>query len=411
MGENNWKTLLLGEAVEVNPIRELKRGSIAKKVAMEDVTENQRKISHFTHTTFSGSGAKFRNQDTLLARITPSLENGKTAYVDILDVEETAFGSTEFIVLSPKKEISDPLYVYYVVRSPAFRQFAIKRMTGTSGRQRVPSDSLLNYKIDLPPIPEQRRIAHILGTLDDKIELNRRMNATLEAIARALFKSWFVDFDPVRAKLDGRPSGLPAEIEALFPDSFEESELGPIPRGWEVEGLGQSFEITMGQSPPGNTYNNEGIGLPFFQGRKDFGHRFPIERIYCSAPKRIVKPGDTLVSVRAPVGDINMAWEKSCIGRGVAGVRHKSGSRSFTFYTLMNLRQYLTRFEAEGTVFGSITKESFNLMQNIIPSGNLISQFEEAMYPLDELITVSHNEIQKLTMIRNVLLRRLFHEV
>src|SRR3990170_6476878 len=264
MGENNWKTLLLGEAVEVNPIRELKRGSIAKKVAMEDVTENQRKISHFTHTTFSGSGAKFRNQDTLLARITPSLENGKTAYVDILDVEETAFGSTEFIVLSPKKEISDPLYVYYVVRSPAFRQFAIKRMTGTSGRQRVPSDSLLNYKIDLPPIPEQRRIAHILGTLDDKIELNRRMNATLEAIARALFKSWFVDFDPVRAKLDGRPSGLPAEIDVLFPDSFEDSELGKIPKGWEVEGLGQSFEITMGQSPPGNTYNNEGIGLPFF---------------------------------------------------------------------------------------------------------------------------------------------------
>src|SRR6185437_15207677 len=179
--------------------------------------------------------------------------------------------------------------------------------------------------IPLPPIHEQRAIAHILGTLDDKIELNRRMNETLEAMARALFKSWFVDFDPVRAKAEGRDTGLPKHIADLFPDSFEDSELGEVPKGWTVGCVDDEFDLTMGQSPPGSTYNDVAKGLPFYQGRTDFGFRFPTRRVYCTAPTRLAKMGDTLVSVRAPVGDINMAAEDCAIGRGVAAVRHKSG--------------------------------------------------------------------------------------
>ena len=144
--------------------------------------------------------------------------------------------------------------------------------------------------ITVPGLPEQRAIAHILGTLDDKIELNRKQNATLEAMAHALFKAWFVDFEPVRAKMEDRWQrdqslpGLPAHLYDLFPDRLVDSELGEIPEGWEVSSIGKEFDIIMGQSPPGSTYNDIKDGLPFFQGKTDFGFRYPENRKYCSAP-------------------------------------------------------------------------------------------------------------------------------
>ncbi len=133
------------------------------------------------------------------------------------------------------------------------------------------------------------------------------MNQTLEEIAKAIFKSWFVDFDPVRAKAEGRPTGLPPEISDLFPNEFVDSEIGEIPRGWNVGTLSDVADITMGQSPPGDTYNDNGVGLPFYQGSTDFGFRFPSLRKYCSEPKRLADADDVLISVRAPVGDLNRA--------------------------------------------------------------------------------------------------------
>ena len=186
--------------------------------------------------------------------------------------------------------------------------------------------------IPVPPLCEtpQRAIAHILGTLDDKIELNRRMNRTLEEMARAIYKDWFVDFGPVRAKLEGREPYLPPELWDLFPHRLVDSELGGIPEGWGVKALGDGFNLTMGQSPPGATYNDDGQGMPFFQGSSNFGFRFPGRSRFCTEPTREAKADDTLVSVRAPVGALNMAWERCCIGRGVAALRHKSGSSSPT---------------------------------------------------------------------------------
>ena len=156
---------------------------------------------------------------------------------------EPAHGSTEFIVVRGRPEITDTAFAFYMVRSNIVRDYAIGQMTGTSGRQRVPAESLKHLTIPLPPPPEQRAIAHILGTLDDKIELNRRMNEKLEAMARALFKSWFVDFDPVRAKMAGRDTGLPKRLADLFPDRLVESELGEIPEGWEVVPLPELIEV------------------------------------------------------------------------------------------------------------------------------------------------------------------------
>ncbi|MCL4852481.1 MAG: restriction endonuclease subunit S, partial [Bryobacteraceae bacterium] len=187
---------------------------------------------------------RFRDGDTLIARITPCLENGKTAYVTSLGDGVVGHGSTEFIVLSGREGVSDNLFAYYLARSDSFRAYAIGHMEGTSGRQRVPTDAIARFVVDLPPLDEQRAIAGTLGALDDKIELNRRMNRTLEEIARAIFRSWFVDFDPVRAKAAGRqPAGLDAETAALFPDAFEDSELGPIPAGWCVRPLSEVLKL------------------------------------------------------------------------------------------------------------------------------------------------------------------------
>ena len=298
---------------------------------------------------------------------------------------------------------NDPQFASYLLRTVDFHSCSDK-----SSVPGVNRNDLHRIPVLLPPLAEQKAIAQILGALDDKIELNRRMNATLEAMARALFQSWFVDFDPVRAKLDGRqPAGLDADTAALFPDHFQESLLGHIPQGWAAGTVSEGFNLTMGQSPPGNTYNEEGSGLPFYQGRTDFGFRFPSRRIYCTAPTRYANPGDTLVSVRAPVGDINMADEECCIGRGVAAVRHKSGATSFTYHAMANLEPDFAKFEAEGTVFGSINKQSFENLHFVIPPPQVIAAYEQQAAPLDEQIRTLEHQSRTLATLRDALLPKL----
>jgi type I restriction enzyme S subunit len=258
-----------------------------------------------------------------------------------------------------------------------------------------------------PPLPEQRAIAQILGTLDDKIELSRRMNETLEAMARAQFRSWFVDFDPVRAKVEGRDPCLPKHLADLFPAQLVDTELGEIPGGWEVVRVDDEFTLTMGQSPPGESYNETGEGLPFYQGRADFGFRFPSPRVFCTAPTRYAKAGDTLISVRAPVGDINMASEKCAIGRGVAAARHKTGSRAFTYQFMRGLENVFARFEAEGTVFGSISKKDFHAIRCVASPRPIVVAFEELLAPIDGRIEAVENETRTLAVLRDTLLPKL----
>jgi type I restriction enzyme, S subunit len=313
--------------------------------------------------------------------------------------------------LRPKPHVRDDFLLYLLLGNKE-RLLSLVDLAG-HGTGRLNSDELKALDVVLPPEPEQRAIAHILGTLDDKIELNRRMNETLEAMARALFQSWFVDFEPVRAKMEGRwrPGqalpGLPAHLYDLFPDRLVDSELGEIPEGWEVGCIESEFNLTMGQSPPGHTYNEEGRGLPFYQGRTDFGFRFPTRRVYCTAPTRFAKAGDTLICVRAPVGDTNMASEDCAIGRGVAAARHKSGSCSYTYFCLQALEATFHRFEAEGTVFGSIGKKDFHAIAYVAPSGKVVSGFEGLIAPVDARIGANESESRILVSLRDTLLPRL----
>ena len=312
--------------------------------------------------------------------------------------------------LIPSKDVtSEYLYYWLKANTAVLEQHA----AGTTFSE-LSGTALKRIQLRLPPLPEQKAIAHILGTLDNKIELNHRMNQTLEKIAQALFKSWFVDFEPVKIKLEKRCqskqslSSLSAEIYNLFPDCLAESKLGKIPRGWTVQPLRECFSLKMGQSPPGSTYNKQGEGIPFFQGRAEFGFRFPANRKFCTEPIRFAAHGDTLVSVRAPVGDMNVAREQCCIGRGIAALRHRSGSSSFTYYyATLALQQELQQFDHTGTVFGSINKKRFEVLNVIEPPSEIINAFDALVKPLDRQILTNCAESQVLALLRSVLLPRL----
>ena len=323
-----------------------------------------------------------------------------------LDDCNVALGQ-RLITLRGKPESLNNTYLKFAMQSVFVQNQLRARSTGTTVIG-VRQSELRKVEIPLPPLAEQQRIGHILGSLDDKIELNRQMNETLEAMARAIFKSWFVDFDPVRAKVEGREAvGMDADTAVLFPYAFQDSPLGEIPEGWEVTAIGEDFDLTMGQSPPGSTYNESGKGMPFYQGRKDFVFRYPTRRIYCTAPTRLAEQGDTLVSVRAPVGDVNMASEKCCVGRGAAAIRHQTGSRSYTYYAMQFLQEDFHQYEAEGTVFGSINKENFETLSQFRPPDDIIEAFECMVYPVDQSIENNENQSHTLCEIRDALLPKL----
>lgn len=381
---SQWKAYKLGEFTDINPRVSLKQGNEYSFVEMKDLNATFKYVSPSAKRELKG-GSKFQNGDTLFARITPCLENGKICQVKNLE-NNVGFGSTEFLVFRGKENLSDNDFVYYLSRSEFVKNNAVQMMTGTSGRQRVEKSALEQLEITAPDLPTQRQIAQILTSLDDKIELNLQMNQTLEAMAQAIFKEWFVNFN--------------------FP-GFDGELVDGLPKGWRMGKLGEEFNLIMGQSPPGTSYNEIGEGMIFYQGRTDFGFRFPTNRLYTTEPKRIAKPLDTLVSVRAPVGDINMANEMCCVGRGLSSVRHKSDAYSFTYYMMKNLEPVFNGFEGEGTVFGSINKSNFESIEIIVPSDEIVSEFEIVVNPIDDKILENTKQIQSLTQTRDTLLPKL----
>lgn len=248
-------------------------------------------------------------------------------------------------------------------------------------------------KIEFPyvSVENQMKIVEVLSAIDRKVMVNRNINANLQQQAQAIFKSWFVDFEPFQ---DGE---------------FVESELGPIPKGWRVGELSEVATITMGQSPSGKSYNEEGNGSVFFQGRAEFGDRFPIRRLYTTEPKRMAEANSVLMSVRAPVGDINVAYEKCCIGRGLASIQSKFEYSSYMLYQMLSLKRQLDVFNGEGTVFGSINRDTLNAMKVLIPNEDSIEKFECTVAPMDKLVRANYDEICRLETARDTLLPKLMN--
>lgn len=276
-------------------------------------------------------------------------------------------------------------FLYYWLISDLGKE-QLTRQTIGSTQQALTIIGLKNISILLPPLPEQRAIAAILSSFDDKIELLRRQNKTLGKMAQATFKEWFVKFTVNGKKLKVN------------------SKTG-LPEGWRMGTLGDEFEIIMGQSPDGASYNESGEGMIFFQGRAEFQERFPATRLYTTEPKRIAEKFDVLVSVRAPVGDINVASDKCCIGRGLAAVRGQY--KSYALYKIKSLKDAFNKFEDEGTVFGCIGKDSFANIEVIIPDNEAIKAFEAIASAIDGKIYNNYSRIQTLSKLRDTLLPKL----
>jgi len=239
-----------------------------------------------------------------------------------------------------------------------------------------PLTSLKSVSLLLPPLPEQRAIASVLSSLDDKIDLLHRQNKTLEALAEMLFRQWFV----VEANAEWAQGKMPDE-----------------------------FDYEMGSSPPGESYNENGIGIPMFQGNADFGFRFPQKRVFTTAPVRFAEKHDTLISVRAPVGAQNMSQERCCIGRGVAAFRYKTekGNYTYTYFKMKSLMREIERFNDTGTVFGSISKTDFEAFDISIPPVNLVNKFQAEAKPIDDKVILNTYQIQTLEKLRDTLLTKL----
>ena len=267
----------------------------------------------------------------------------------------------------------DNYYLYQVLRSKWFYNQILSIQSG-SAQPQLPKSHFLKMTIPMPDMNTQHKIAGVLSSIGGKISVNTAINENLEQQAQAIYAQMFIE-------------------------SAEES--------WKTESLSDIAVITMGQSPKGDTFNETGEGAVFYQGRTDFGFRFPTRRLYTTEPKRIALCGDALMSVRAPVGDLNVAYEDCCIGRGLAAIHSKDNHQSFVLYTLFTLKKQLDVFNGEGTVFGSINKESLNSMEITIPPRELMDRFESTVSPIDRAIRNNYEEICRLQAIRDTLLPKL----
>ena len=301
------------------------------------------------------------------------------------------------IKLTINDKITDSKFVFYFLKSPK-GQYLLLRNVSQTGVPSIaqPSSSIKSIPIPLPPKNEIHEIVKTLDSIQIKIDLLRRQNETLERIAQTLFKRWFVEFE--FPDENGRP--YKSSGGKMVP-----SELGEIPEGWKIRKLGNEFKIIMGQSPPGKSYNEDEDGIIFFQGRSDFGFRYPIVRLYTTQSKRIAEKLDVLVSVRAPVGDVNVAFEKCCIGRGLSAVRSKY--MGYCLYKIKSLNKVFKQYEKEGTVFGSMNKESFNNITTVFPKEEIVKEFENTIKSIDDKIFTNEKKIRNLINIRDSILPKL----
>lgn len=263
-------------------------------------------------------------------------------------------------------------FLFYMMKY--YIPYLLKKESGTVFGS-VNRNDINGLEVDIPEdVQTQKKIARYLEMIDDKIELNNKINENLEQQAQALYYHMFVE------------------------------NMSPK---WDKGTLSDIADITMGQSPSGSSYNEEGEGTIFFQGRAEFGFRFPSIRLYTTEPKRMACANDILMSVRAPVGDLNVAHTNCCIGRGLSAIHSKTGQPSFVLYTMFALKKQLNVFNGEGTVFGSINRNSLNNMPIVIPSPESITAFEDTVAPIDDTIRNNYDEICRLTQLRDSLLPKL----
>ena len=290
----------------------------------------------------------------------------------------------------------DPNFCYYLVSSHSVKQQLSAAAQQTKIRHTSP-EKIMNCTVWVPELQEQERIGALLTAIDSKIELNCSINRNLEALAKQLYDYWFVQFD--FPDENGRPykssGGKMVWNEVLKRE---------IPIAWKSGAFSDIANITMGQSPDGSSYNEKGEGIVFYQGSTDFGIRFPSVRMYTTSPSRYAKQGDILMSVRAPVGAVNIANSDCCIGRGLSAINSKKGSVTYIYYVIHYLKVRFDSLNTAGTTFGSITKDELFSLPVVIPSEKILERFEAICKPIFNKQMEIGFEIESLTRQRDELL-------
>lgn len=385
---SEWKEYKLGECVTVlngyafkssdfknTQLKDFLPVIKIKNVANGDVTLNDVQYHHYSEEY---NNYVLSKGDILIA-LTGNHSEAKTQVVggvSLYKLNKKALLNQRVAKIIPHTNIVNEKYLYYLMKEDNFHMNIASKASGSASQANISKKDIEEMVILLPSLTKQDEIASILSSLDDKIDLLNRENATLEAMAETLFRQWFIE----EAKED-----------------------------WEEGKLEDEFDFTMGQSPSGDSFNEEGVGIPMYQGNADFGFRFPTRRVYTTQPTRFAEVNDTLISVRAPVGAQNMAMEKCCIGRGVAAFRYKKKPSyfSYTYYKFKSLLEEIKQFNDNGTVFGAMSKSDFENLEITIPDENTIMSFQQQVKIIDDKIVNNNNEIQTLIQTRDGLLQKL----
>lgn len=373
---SEWQEMALEEVAFINPSESLPKGTMAKKVAMTDIHPFTKKVAAYSIEPYNG-GMKFRNGDTLVARITPCLENGKTAYVDILDDGEVGFGSTEYIVIREKPEVSDKQFLYYFSISSEFRDVAILSMTGSSGRQRVQAEVVTNHKFLLPSLPEQKSIASVLSSLDDKIDLLHRQNKTLDVMTGTLFRQWFVE--EVQKDWEERPlSGIADFMNGLpcqkFPPQNEIERL-PVLKIKEL-----SSGISEASDWAASTVK----------------------------PQYIVEGGDVIFSWSASLMVKVWDGEKCVLNQHLFKVTSADFPKWFyLMWCKHHLAEFISISSSHATTMGHIKRGDLDTAIVLVPPPDKLAAMTEIMAPLLDKKIENSKQMRTLENLRDTLLPKL----
>lgn len=378
-----WKSVRAVDFIDFNPHLNLKRGTIATKIGMDKLKPFSKKIPEAEKAEFNG-GAKFCSGDTIMARITPCLENGKTAFVDMLDDGEVGFGSTEFIVMRAKTGISDPQFVYYTAINPAFRNVAIKSMVGSSGRQRVQQSVLEELELPVPDLDEQRRIGTFLARLDEKIALNNRINDNLEQQAQSYFQELFVD--------NADPEWTTGTI----------SDLGTVVGGSTPSKAKPEYYTESGIAwiTPKDLSNNKSKFVS--HGENDI-----TELGLRNSSASIMPEGTVLFSSRAPIGYIAIAAGEVTTNQGFKSVVPKPEiGTPFVYFFLKNTLPVIEGM-ASGSTFKEVSGSTMKNVPAVIPDAETLAKFSDFCAPIFAQQRILEEQNQSLATLRDNLLPKL----
>lgn len=375
-----WKTVRAADFIEFNPRLSIKKGSIATKIAMDKLQPFTKKIVVTEQAAFTG-GSKFCNGDTIMARITPCLENGKTSYVDILADGEVAFGSTEFIVLRAKAGVSDPQYIYYLATSPMFRTIAIKSMVGSSGRQRVQQGVLEELELTVPALENQRKIGVFLSSLDQKIALNNEINDNLQRQLLALYSELLVAHD-IQQTVDLKT--LCAFQEGYVNPSQTHPEYFDGNVKWlRAVDINESFIIETSRT----------LTTAGFESAKKSALLF--------------QPNTIAISKSGTIGRLGIIADYMCGNRAVINIRPHNPSHLPLIYAFLKSRQKEFPDLAVGSVQKNLYVSILESLQLVLPETTAVDAFCNTGCAILELIRNNCQENVSLTNLRDSLLPKL----